>query len=65
MIPMFIHWLLTGSKILSIVGRVGGLSGMVFAAEAPPDEPCALPLPPSIIMLQIYNNIINDKLLKI
>ena len=51
MTPMFIHWLLAGSKILSNVGRVGGLSDMVFAAEAALDEPCALPPPPSIIIL--------------
>ena len=49
-IPMFIHSLLTGSKILNNVGRLGGLSD-VFAAEAALDEPCALPPPPSIIIL--------------
>ena len=51
MTPMLIHWLLTGSKILSIIGRVGGLSDVVFAAEAALDAPCALPPPPSIILL--------------
>ena len=61
MVPMFIHWLLIGSKILSIVGRVGGLSDVVFAAEAALDEPCALPPPPSIIILHYYNNYYNDK----
>ena len=50
-VPMFIHWLLIGSKILSIAGRVGRLSDMVFAAEAPLDEPCALPPPPSITII--------------
>ena len=34
MVPMFIHWLLIGIKTVSIVGRVGGLSDVVFAAEA-------------------------------
>ena len=44
--PMFIHCLLTGSKSLNNVGRVSGLSELVFVAEAAPDEPCVLPLPP-------------------
>ena len=58
MIPMFIQWLLTGSKILSILGRVDGLSDMVPAAEAAPAEPFALP------PLPIYYNY-NDNLIKI
>ena len=57
MVPMFIHLLLTGSKILSIVGRVGGLSDMVLAAEAALGEPCAFsPDPPPSIRIIIYCN---------
>ena len=51
MVPMFTHLLLTGSKILSNVGRLGGLSELVFGAEAALDEPCELPPPPSIIII--------------
>ena len=56
MTPMFFHWLLAGCKILSIVGRVGGLSDMLFAAEAALDEPFALPPPPSIIIIMVTIN---------
>ena len=61
MVPMFTHLLLTGSKILSNVGRLGGLSELVFVTEAALDEPCALPPPPSpsIIVIMIT---INSKL---
>ena len=58
MVPIFIHWRLNGSKILSIVDRVGRLSDVLFAAEAALDEPCALPPPPSI---NYNDNLINHK----
>ena len=45
MVPMFTQSWLTGSKIFSILGRVGVLSDVVFAAEL-----CALPPPPSIVI---------------
>ena len=47
---MFIHWLLTGSNILNNVGRLGGLSELVFVAEAALDEPCVLPPPPDPLL---------------